>query len=131
MKCLIVFSSANTHWLSSLLHKDTRHVSIAIYDDRTRIWIEHDVTAQGHIMQVVCDGDYDIVSYFENEGREVYALDVDPQRRINLPFLLNNCVGMVKAMAGLDSWALTPRQLRRHVRSLPSGDASCASYALT
>lgn len=131
MKALVIFSSANSHWLSRWLHSDTKHVSCAIYDDRTRIWIEHDVTAEGHVMQVVCDGDYDIISYYESEGREVYAIDFEPQRQINLPFLLNNCVGMVKALLGMDSFALTPRQLRSHIRRLPTGDASCKSYALT
>ena len=132
MKALVIFSSANTHWLSGLLHRDTRHVWCATYDDRTRIWIEYDMGAFGKEMRVLCDGDFDPINYYESEGYEVYPLDIDDTRRsIELPFTLNNCVGMVKTLLGLETPAFTPRQLRSHVRSLPVGDAKCASYALT
>jgi len=129
MKALVFFSDDNTHPLAFMLRRGCRHVWCAVYDDRTRMWVEYNTGAFGHDLRVACDGDFDLSRYYEDQGVEVFAIDTgDPS--IHLPYTLNNCVGVVKSVLGLSSWALTPSQLRRHIKRLPVGDLACPSYAL-
>ena len=131
MKALVMFSSDNTHPLAPLLSREVRHVWCAVYDDRTRIWVEYNTGAFGHDIRVACDGDFDIIKWYESQGNEVFVIETDGPAKVQLPFIMNNCVGLVKAVLGLSSWALTPRQLRKHILTLPKGDPLCESFALT
>lgn len=131
MKAIVIFTDDNTHPLSWMLAKKTRHVFCATYDERTRMWIEYNQGVMGREMRVLCDGDFNITKWYEAKGYEIFPIETQPYRPIELPFILNNCVGMVKALCGLTSSALTPAQLRRHVMQLPTGDIQCQSYGLT
>jgi len=64
------------------------------------------------------DLNYDIVSHYEEQGWEVVEVKDDPVA-VGTPFVLNNCVGHVKSVLGITSWALTPYQLYKWATRQP------------
>ena len=120
MDGLVVFSGDNAHPLSSLLRPACRHVWCAIRD-KNGIWIETNMTLTGiHITAI--DKDFDLQSHYRQAGLEAWAVDAQPAERALMPYSLNNCVGLTKALIGIRHLAFTPYQLRGY---LARKDAKC------
>ena len=120
---LVMFEKDNTHWASGLLHKEARHVFCAVPDERAEAMIVHNLTINGLVIANECKLDYDLPQFYRSHGIEVWKVPYQPERRVLLPFLLNSCVGLTKATVGIQSWAVTPQQLRRHLAR--RGDTEC------
>jgi hypothetical protein len=127
----LVFSSKNDHWIAPILRGQFNHVHVLIYDDPTNIWMLHNYGRTGHELKVFGSGDVDVRAFSEREGGTVVAIDADTDTPIRLPLILNNCVGMAKALTGLRTWAVTPQQLYRHVTPLDKGVHACQDFALS
>jgi hypothetical protein len=120
MDGLIVFSGDNAHPLSSLLRPACRHVWCAIRD-KNGIWIETNMSLTG-INTTAIDKDFDLRMYYQQAGLEAWVVDAQPANRGLMPYNLNSCVGLTKALTGIRHPAFTPYQLRGY---LARKDAKC------
>ena len=69
-------------------------------------WIRIDGKAGIPEIEVVANSDYDLVSFYRSEG---YRVVETVRRHRSMPhFVFASCVGTIKAVLGLRSWALTP-----------------------
>jgi len=110
---LVVFHNNGGHWLDSLLKDGFKHVFCVVVDGD--YWISIDGQAGLPVVSVVCASSYDLKSFYEDEGYEV--VEVEKGRGLNTPVILNNCVGMVRSILGIQaSFVLTPYQLFKHLR---------------
>mgnify|MGYP003126675651 CR=1 FL=1 len=110
---IVVFHDHGGHWLDPLLKKGFKHVFCAIRSGD--YWIVVDGRTGGPVVQVVAGADYDLKSFYENEGYTV--LVVERGTGLRLPLVLSNCVGIVKATLGLGHFGvLTPYQLYRRLK---------------
>jgi len=66
------------------------------------------------VVQSYAPLDFDIVNHFKNNGMKVVEIEVGTSPSPS-PFILRNCVGMVKAMCCIRSFAVTPYQLYKHL----------------
>ena len=114
MDAIVIFSSDNHHPASWLLNKKRRHVWCAIRDTERGHWVSYD-WAQG-IPSIKCEADisFDLTSYYTDQGYEVV------QTRVGIvpphgPLQWNNCVGHVKTMLAIDTYALVPNGLYKHL----------------
>jgi hypothetical protein len=122
MDGLIVFSGDNAHPLSSLLRPACRHVWCAIRD-KNGIWIETNMSLTG-INTTAIDKDFDLRMYYQQAGLEAWVVDAQPANRGLMPYNLNSCVGLTKALTGIRHPAFTPYQLRGY---LARKDAKCTN----
>ncbi len=114
MDALVIFSSDNTHPLSFLLNKQRRHVWCAIKDEERGHWISYN-WSQG-IPELTClaTSDFDLKTFFEDQGLEVLETvvgDTPPHG----PLQWNNCVGHVKTILAIHTYALVPNGLYKHL----------------
>lgn len=131
MSALVIFGTENKHWAAGILAADCRHVWCSILDPRANMWIGHNLGEDGLTVAVEADGSFDLKTYYETNGFEVYAVDYLPEQISYAPFLMNSCVGYTKALLGLTSRAVTPSQLRKHVQRIHIGEVPCTNFALT
>lgn len=113
MRALVVFSGGSgvDDFLSRRLKEGFKHCFVVIDDGS--YWIRIDGKAGVAEIEVVANSDYDLTSFYRSEGYRV----VETYRRDRpMPHLVaGNCVGVVKAVLGLHSWAITPHQLYRRL----------------
>lgn len=114
MDALVLFSSDNNHPMAWLLHKEHRHVWCAIRDTDRGHWVSYD-WAQG-IPTIRCEAtaDYDLKSHYEEQGLTVIETTVGLTPPHG-PLQWNNCVGHVKTLLAIDSSALVPNGLYKHL----------------
>tara|TARA_R110000822_G_scaffold38746_7_gene107127 strand:+ start:985 stop:1344 length:360 start_codon:yes stop_codon:yes gene_type:complete len=112
MDSIIVFQQANSHPLSWLLHRDLRHVWCAVIQDD--MWVSYDWRQGMPMMRAEAGADFDLAGHYRDQGYTVIET-TRPDRPVFGPFVLNNCVGHTKLLMGIRSWALTPRQLYKHL----------------
>ncbi len=115
MDALIVFNAENFHPLHRIMHRDRRHVWCAIRDKGRGHWVGYDWGQGSPRITCLAKDDYDLAGFYLKHGYEVIETHVKrvPPRG---PLMLNNCVGHVKLLLGIRSWALTPHQLYRHLK---------------
>jgi len=121
---LVVFEHNNLHPLSFMLRRGYRHVWCAVMDERSHSWVGHDLRIEGHVTTVLCEPSYPLAQYLRDQGNEVLAIQRKAHRTPG-PFILNNCVGLTKAICGIRSAAMTPWQLRQHLIKSRLGDLAC------
>jgi len=132
MRAYVVFSEECQHWAARFLPGRFGHVSALIYDEATNIWLGLNFDRTGHRLSVFASGDVDVRRHVERQGMTVVAIDVDRDALHSRgPLIMNNCVGMTKAVCGLRSWAVTPTQLYHHCCRRSVGDHQCADFSLT
>ena len=112
-RALVVFSptSGTDDFLTRCLKEGFKHCFVVI-DDGT-YWIRIDGKAGMPEIEVAANSSYDLTSFYRSEGYRV----VETYRR-NRPmpnFVLGSCVGTIKAVLGLRSWAVSPWQLYRRL----------------
>jgi hypothetical protein len=76
-------------------------------------WIALDGRGGLPDIRVVAGEGFDLADFYRDHGFTVIEMEA-PRHRSRVPFVARTCVGAVKAMIGIKSWALTPRQL--HLR---------------
>ena len=107
-----IFETDNKHPWAGLLHPTCRHVWAAVLDERLHAWVGYDLRLTGVEVTVLAAADYDIAAHYRDQGIDVFPVIRKPAKPFG-PLMLNNCVGMTKAVLGLDTFAPTPYKLRR------------------
>ena len=109
---LVIFHNHGSHILDPFLRRGFRHVFCAV-----RVgdyWVTIDGQAGLPAINVVAPVDFDLRSYYEGQGFTVLRTAIGSPGR--WPYVLANCVGMVKVILGIRSMAATPYQLYRYLR---------------
>jgi|TARA_R110000744_G_scaffold56058_2_gene118297 hypothetical protein len=110
MKCLVVFGAENAHPLAWLLSRSRRHVLCALQDTEQNMWLSYNWHKGLPIIRAEAAADFDLEAHYLSHGFEVISIE-----RGDIPCMsfsiLNNCVGHVKVVCAIKSWALTPYQL--------------------
>tara|TARA_R110000822_G_scaffold196789_7_gene334736 strand:- start:2218 stop:2817 length:600 start_codon:yes stop_codon:yes gene_type:complete len=113
MDGILVFQKANSHPLAWLLHREHRHVWCAIRDDDRGMWISYDWRQGIPMIRAEAANDFDLAHHYRSQGHTVVKVQVGDQACLS-PIVMNNCVGHVKLIMGIKSWAVTPYQLYQH-----------------
>jgi hypothetical protein len=108
MQMLVIFKAENEHPLAFLLDRRRRHVFCAA--NVGDYWIVYDWAQGLPELHITAE---DPTEHYLKLGYEV--LEHERQEAVQGPVLLNNCVGLVKSLCGIRSFALTPHQLYRHL----------------
>jgi hypothetical protein len=118
MKTLVSFREYGNHPLRGILKDGFKHVVIAIQTGD--YWVEIDYAVGVPITHVIAHKDYDLLNYYARQGYTVVKRDQEINKQFNFNLFrgnifVANCVGLTKALLGLNSWALTPYQLYKRL----------------
>ena len=113
-RALVVFEHNNLHPLSPLLKRGFRHVFCAVVEDNGRAWVEHNLHGTEYVTTSIAPLDYDLAGYYRDLGMIVVEYE-RPRHRVLGWLLANSCVGTVKHVLGIRSWAVTPFQLYQYL----------------
>ncbi len=116
MKALVVFHDHGCHVLDPLLRQGFRHVFCAVESGDS--WISIDSRAGVMVVKVVAPSGYDLATFYRGEG---FTVVETTQRAVptRAPFAMANCVGCVKAVLSICSFAVTPWRLYKFLRRHP------------
>lgn len=114
MKALVVFEKTNAHPLAGLLDRRQRHVWCAVCDEERDVWISYDWRQGIPRLRAEAPSGFALAEHYRDQGYDVAEIRVS-DTPVAGPFVLNNCVGHTKVILGIKSWALTPRQLYKHL----------------
>ena len=126
---LVIFQNENAHPLGGWLKEGFRHVWCAVLDERAHSWVGHDIRIGGYVSTVLSAADFPLAQAYRDRGMTVVPIQRVQQSVIG-PFILNNCVGLTKAICGIRSTAVTPWQLYRHLLQ-EQGDPACLASSTT
>jgi len=112
MKCLLIFGAENAHPLAWLLNRKRRHVWCALQDVDRGAWISYNWHQGVPVIQAEAAADYDLATHYRAQGFAVVEVERGTQPRL-FPLVMNNCVGHVKVVCALHTFAVTPHQLYR------------------
>tara|TARA_R110001599_G_scaffold248548_1_gene448493 strand:- start:1168 stop:1719 length:552 start_codon:yes stop_codon:yes gene_type:complete len=95
-----------------MLSRSRRHVWCALQDTEQNMWLSYNWHKGLPIIRAEAAADFDLKAHYLSNGFEVVSIE-----RGDIPCMsfsiLNNCVGHVKVVCAIKSWALTPYQLYR------------------
>jgi len=111
LKALAVFLDPENARYKWLLKPGFRHV-FACLNDGT-YWTMFDPRDGRPVVQTVEAADYDLRGFFEAQGYTV--IETEQGEPIGSLFAVANCVGFVKALLCIRSFAQTPYQLYRYL----------------
>ena len=114
MQCLVIFGAENAHPLAWLLNRKRRHVWCALQDTERNVWVSYNWHQGLPAIKSEAAADFDLTDHYRNQGYEVLEIDRGTEALMQ-PVILNNCVGHVKVVCAIKSWALTPYQLHRSI----------------
>jgi hypothetical protein len=117
MKCLLIFGAENAHPLAWLLNRKRRHVWCALQDVDRGAWISYNWHQGVPVIQAEAAADYDLTTHYRAQGFAVVEVDRGTQPRL-FPLVMNNCVGHVKVICALHTFAVTPHQLYRSMTKM-------------
>jgi hypothetical protein len=95
-----------------LLNRKRRHVWCAMQDTGRNMWVSYNWHKGVPIIQCEAAADYDLATHYRADGYSVVEIERGTDPRI-YPLILNNCVGHVKVICAIKSFAVTPQQLYR------------------
>lgn len=109
MKAVVVFTNEGVHWLAPALRPGFRHCAVAVQSGDH--WVGIDPRMGTPAITVYAGADFGIAAHFRGLGFAVVETEVnDAESR--WPFALANCVGVVKAVLGIEAPSIwTPWQL--------------------
>lgn len=113
MDGIVVFQSSDGHPLCKLLKGGFQHVWCATHDPE-RGWSSFDWRMGSAHLRMEASAHYRLADHYRREGYTVLDVQCGDMYSCS-PIILNNCVGYVKLIMGIQSWALTPHQLYRHL----------------
>jgi len=114
MEMLVFFTPSNEHPFAWLLNEQHRHVWCAAQDLERGVWVSYDWKRGLPRIRVEAPYDYDLADHYARQGQDVVRIQRGSNEGVG-PFMLNNCVSHTKMICGIRSFALTPRQLYRHL----------------
>jgi hypothetical protein len=116
MEALVVFSNENEHWMGSTLSPAFRHV-YCVLPTAPQCSTEINLTLDGILTKTFAGDPADLQDEYDELANTTHTalVDYDPTQRHLMPYMVNNCVGLTKQLLGLNSWAVTPQQLHRHL----------------
>lgn len=112
MKAIAIFSNTGSHWAGRFLKVGFRHVAMAIQTEHG--WVGLDPRQGTPDIQVICAPEFDLAAFYRGSGLAVAETEVR-DIPFRWPFVIANCVGVVKAVLGIRAplvW--TPHQLYQH-----------------
>lgn len=113
MKALVVFQDEGRHWLSPLLQRGFRHVSVVVSDGT--FWIGVDPRLGVPRIEVVAAIEYDLAANYREDGLTVVETETVNREPV-WPFALSNCVSVVKCVLGINApFVVTPLALYRRL----------------
>tara|TARA_R110000764_G_C11029370_1_gene385301 strand:- start:16570 stop:17217 length:648 start_codon:yes stop_codon:yes gene_type:complete len=116
MEALVVFSNENEHWMGCKLSPAFRHV-YCVLPTAPQCSTEINLTLAGILTKTFAGDPADMQAEYEALPctSSTMLVEYDPTQRHLMPYMVNNCVGLTKQLLGLNSWAVTPQQLHRHL----------------
>lgn len=115
MRALVVFTDggAARHPLGFLLKPGFRHCFVCVVSGDC--WLQIDGSNGIPIIKPLTDATFDLAAFWRDQGATV--IETEQRSRPSwLPFVWNNCTGLVKAVLCLRTWAVTPYQLHRFLK---------------
>lgn len=114
MRALAVFHGHGEHVLCPLLKRDFKHVFVALQNGD--YWIRVDGMSGVPVAEVVAAADYDLATFYREEGFTVSEVGVD-DKAPRVPFASANCVGISKGFLGIRKpFIITPFGLYSYLR---------------
>ena len=119
MKALVAFKSDATHPLSWMLKEGFQHCCVILKSEEH--WIEFDMAKGLPLIRVKAPAYFNIQKFYEELGyttlwtKQVYS----PVNKFNIlrgTFVIGNCVGMVKAILGINDIFFTPYSLYKKLK---------------
>lgn len=105
-----------THPLSRLLKKGFQHCFVCIVDNG--LWIQIDGGINSPTVRYLTTDDFDMAGYWRDRGMTV--VETRQHRAVlHWPFAVRNCVGLVKTILCLPTWAWTPNGLYKYLLRNP------------
>ncbi len=114
MNGIVIFSSENTHPLSWLLSKKRRHVWCAVRDEERDVWVSYDWRQGIPTIRTEAPASFDLANHYRAQGCEVLNTEVG-DTPVHGPLQWNNCVGHVKTILAIHTFALVPNGLYKHL----------------
>ena len=111
-KALAVFHDYGNHPWDPILKTGFKHCFCSVASGE--YWILIDSRMGLPHVEVVSHSAYDLKQFYEDQGYTVVA--IERGRPTKLPFIHSNCVGMVKSVLGIKTFAFTPYQLYRSLK---------------
>lgn len=112
MKALVVFTDSK-HFLSRFLKKGFTHVFICV--NQNGLWLRADGDNWRPDLSYLCEDDFDLAAHYREMGYTVVETH-QRDKPVKWPFMMRNCVGMVKSVLCLSNFALTPYSLYRSLK---------------
>ncbi len=114
MKALVVFRDCERpHPLSFLLKSGFHHCFVCI--EKNDLWIQIDYGRGVPIITYLSDSDFDLAGYYLDQGMVVVET-TQGTHTSTIPFVLRNCVGMVKQILCIRNFAFTPFGIYKRLR---------------
>lgn len=114
MKALVVFTNSERSPLRWALKDGFHHCFCVV--SVSGLWLEINSQRGMVTLRYLTNADdvFDLGAFYREQGMNVVETTqkTDPVRS---PLIARNCVGMVKAVLGVRSWAVTPYQLYKHL----------------
>jgi len=99
--------------MSRFLKTGFKHCCVVVDDGE--YWIKLDSGIGVVMVQCITGSDgFDIAQYYRDSGYTVVETEQE-NRTVTFPFIARSCVGMVKQLLGISSFALTPYRLYKHL----------------
>jgi len=90
-----------------------RHCCVVV--DTGDYWIKIDYGIGVIVVDCVTDSnEFNLAQYYRESGYTVVETE-QRQHTVTLPLIARSCVGMVKQLLGISSFALTPYALYKHL----------------
>ena len=120
MKAIVVFHGTGekaegvaTHPLNRFLRDGFKHCFVCILDGE--YWMKMDGLAGIPAFEFLTGADFDLAKFYREQGLTVVETE-QRQRPLTTPFIVNNCVGLVKAVLCLPApFVWSPWRLYRHL----------------
>lgn len=114
MRALVVFHDGVRHPLGMLMKTGFSHCFVCI--EENGLWIQVDGRDGVPLVHYLAQSDgFDLASFYRDKGFTVVETEQGSSAVLS-PLVLRNCVGLVKAVLCIRSFAVTPWQLYRHLR---------------
>lgn len=115
LRALVVFRDFKNaqHPLAFLLKKGFQHCFVCVQSEG--FWIQIDGGVGVPFIKAVAAADFDLAAHIRGLGFTVVETN-QRQSSVTFPFSIRNCVGLVKTVLCINSWALTPYGLYKYLR---------------
>ena len=116
MRAIVVFcdNGDEGHPLLWMLKPGFKHCFCAVFDKGC--WLLVDNARGVPTVEYLCEEDFDLAAHYRDEGATEIIETVQRKTPLRGPYVAANCVGLVKAILCIRSWAITPHGLYTHLK---------------